>query len=76
MNVKFINTGYIPTEEERRKLDKMQELIHFTRVQYFYEIRNDSPRMQMARVEELRRMYRARWQVITTTSENPEENAL
>jgi hypothetical protein len=64
MNVKFLNTLYIPSREELRKLSEMQDLIHYTRAQYYMEIRHLPATVQRARVEELRRMYRARWEVI------------
>lgn len=70
MNVKFLNTNYRPTDEQLAALEKMQELIHYTRIEYFFQIRKESPRMQAARIEELRRMYRARWEVISNCDEN------
>jgi hypothetical protein len=70
MNVKFLNTPYRPSDEELRKLRRMQETIHYTRIQYLYEIRHDSPRMQAARIEHLHRMYRDRWNVISNACED------
>lgn len=65
----FLNSPYTPNEETLKVLSTMQETIHFTRVQYFYEIRNDSYRMQIARVHNLRLMYRARWRIIDENGE-------
>jgi hypothetical protein len=65
MNVKFLSTTYRPTEEKLRELQKMQEHIHYSRTEYLFQIRNDSPRMQAARKAELHRMFRNRWEVHT-----------
>ena len=69
MNVKFFPTLYIPTPEKMAELNKMQELIHFTRIEYLYQLRNDSPRMRAARIYELHKMYRARWKLILGDNE-------
>ena len=65
MNVKFLNTAYRPSDEKLRELEKMQEIIHYSRLQSYYEIRNDPQWMHAARIEELRRMYRSRWKVLS-----------
>lgn len=63
MNVKFINTLFQQTEEKLRKLNKIQELLRFSKIQYLNEIRNDPPWIQAGRLKELPKMYRARWKV-------------
>lgn len=64
MNVSFLSTNYYPTQEERRVLDKLQERIHYRKVEYLYNIRHESPRMIAARKEEMHLMWRSRWEVI------------
>lgn len=64
MNVAFIPTTYRPSDEKMVQLMKMQDHIHFTRVEYIYSIRNDSPRNQMLRKQEVHKMFRDRWEVI------------
>jgi hypothetical protein len=64
MRVMFIGTLYQPSKEKRKELEIMQETIYWSRIQYLHEIRHNSPKMIEARIENLHKMYRDKWEVI------------
>jgi hypothetical protein len=63
-NVIYIRTFYFPNEEQRKMLEKMQQNLHFNRVHYLHSIRNDSPKMKMAKDAYIKQQIRNRLYVV------------
>lgn len=66
MNVSFLNTLYSPDNEERQRLLRKQEEIHFEKVEYFREIRlrGYSPEATRLAKDRLHEKWRGMWEVI------------
>jgi archaellum biogenesis protein FlaJ (TadC family) len=60
----FINTLYQPDLEERRKLELMQDKLHFTLIELSFATRNESPYQRIITKISYHEKFRKRWKLI------------
>lgn len=73
--VKFLHTGYVPTNEEMYRLLNLQYELGFCRTEIMNQCKDDKYN-QVLRMEQLSRRLRDRWEVIQGNKEETEENPL
>lgn len=81
MNVSFLNTLYRPSNEKLQELQRLQEIIHYSRVTALYEVKGKSKHETVQRMKNFHAHFRRRWEVISNEIEdldsddmNPENN--
>lgn len=64
MNVSFIPTVYRPSDERLQELHKIQEVIYFTRVEWYQNSRHLPLSQQRLRKEEMHQTFRNCWKLL------------
>jgi hypothetical protein len=66
MNVSFLNSIYRPSDEERYRLERVQEEIHFEKLNYLrtLKLKGYTPKMLAEAKEKFHISMRGQWTVI------------
>jgi hypothetical protein len=60
----FINTDYSPDIEERRRLQLMQDKLHFTLIELAFQTREESRYQQVITKISYHEKFRKKWKII------------
>jgi|688.fasta_scaffold444643_3 hypothetical protein len=66
----FLNTLYSPDIEERRRLELMQDKLHFTLIELKFQTRDESRYQQAVTKMSYHNKFRSKWKVIDGVKEN------
>jgi archaellum biogenesis protein FlaJ (TadC family) len=65
----FINTHYYPDIEERRRLQLMQDKLHFTLIELAFQTREESRYQQVITKISYHEKFRKKWKIINGDKE-------